>query len=236
MTQRAHLFVQAALLMLFLPSAGCARHEGLAPAPGAIVPLDHPNQASAEEQGIRIFVDGDAWRGEPSDLERRMTALWVRVENRSGLPIRLMYQDFKVESGKQILSPLPPLVVEAPGAGDDAPESPPDGTGSLAHGFYLLPFYRRYHPNAQVWRGLYPFNPTFYRSRHLLWQAPLPSPEMVRRALLEGFLVAGGSASGFLYFPPLPADTRGVITFWASMPSAPDETSFVNMKIGLRRR
>jgi hypothetical protein len=190
MNQRAQIFIRAALPLSFMLLAGCARHEGLGPASGAIVPLDHPNQASVEEQGIRIFVDGDAWRGEPRDLERRMTALWVRIENHGGLPMRLMYQDFKLESGKQILAPLPPLV-SAPGAD---------------------------------------------RSRHLLWQASLPSSEMVRRALLEGFLVGGGSVTGFLYFPRVMADTPGDITFWASMPSATDETSFVNMKIGLRPR
>jgi hypothetical protein len=190
MIQRAQILILAALPVSFMLLAGCARHEGLGPTSGAIVPLDHPNQASVEEQGIRIFVDGDAWRGEPRDLERQMTALWVRIENHGGLPMRLMYQDFKLESGKQILAPLPPFV-----------------SGSGAN-----------------------------RSRHRLWQTSLPSSEMIRQALLEGFLVAGGSVSGFLYFPRLPADTAGDITFWASMPSAADETSFVNMKIGLRPR
>jgi hypothetical protein len=227
---------RAALPLLVAVLVGCARHEGLAPATDALVPLGHPNQAFAAEQGVRIFIDGDAWRGAPRDLARQLTVVWLRIENRGGLPIRLMYHDFKLVSSTHVLAPLPPFAVGTPGATDNAPQIVPSRAGFAARGFYLLPFYRPYYPGAQVWGGSSPFNPTFYRRRRLLWQAPLPSRDMAFKALPEGVLVPGGSVSGFLYFPPLPPEDRGTVAFWASLPSVTDGTRFVNIKIGLRRR
>jgi hypothetical protein len=224
-----------ALSILFALFAGCARHEGLGPANDAIVPLDHSNQAYAEEQGIQIFVDGDAWRGAPRDLERQMEVVLVRVENHGGVPIRLMYQDFKLESANQVLAPLPPLALEAP-ASDDAPQIVSSRTGFAARGYYLLPAYRPYYPGAEIWGSSRSFDPTFYRRMHALWKAPLPSPEMIQMALPEGVLIPGGSARGFLYFPQLSVAARGTIVFWASLPGATDDASFVNIKIALQRK
>jgi hypothetical protein len=54
-----------------------------------------------------------------------------------------------------------------------------------------------------------------YRDPYMTWREPLPTDDMLRFALSEGVLVAGARVSGFLYFPDLPAGTRGELNFRA---------------------
>jgi hypothetical protein len=59
---------------------------------------------------------------------------------------------------------------------------------------YLAPFYSR----LQVWDGPLPYGPSIYSV--FWWRASVPTASMLDRALPEGVLENGGTASGYLYF------------------------------------
>lgn len=55
------------------------------------------------------------------------------------------------------------------------------------------------------------FDPVYYSRRGSYWRnvpVTLPTEEMLRMALPEGTIAAGGSADGFVYFERLGAETQ----------------------------
>src|SRR4051812_27484775 len=53
--------------------AGCIPETQLQPQPDARSLAGEPSAAVAEAQGVRLIADGAAWKGHPSNLERRLT-------------------------------------------------------------------------------------------------------------------------------------------------------------------
>src|ERR1700746_421492 len=89
--------------------AGCAsRRAYLVPAPADN--LKNGGQAAvASADDVSITGTPHAWARRPYDLYKRVTPLKVRIENHSNRPIRLVYQDFKLEAPEgQIFAALPP--------------------------------------------------------------------------------------------------------------------------------
>ena len=70
---------------LCLPACG---HGHMVPAHDAKTVLGAPTAALSEENGIRVTVDADEWRGKPKELP--VTPLKVRIVNHSGRSIRLL--------------------------------------------------------------------------------------------------------------------------------------------------
>jgi hypothetical protein len=60
---------------------GCVVEPVLVPARGAIRVRGSETQALAEEAGVRIWVDGAAWHGDPADLGELMTPVGLAIEN-----------------------------------------------------------------------------------------------------------------------------------------------------------
>jgi hypothetical protein len=74
---------------------------------------------------------------------------------------------------------------------------------------YLAPFY----PWLQVWNGPLPYGPSIYS---VAWRPSLPTASMLDRALPEGVLENGGTASGYLYFQKV-GTREGEVTFLARL-------------------
>ncbi len=185
--------------------AGCAAETKLRPTPEAGVLQGNKSSAITEQQGVRLTADGSAWRGSPSDLERRVTPVYVRLENQGQRPLRLQYEDFALvgQESRFRYSALPPLSLrratssrdaEAPASirpaahrgrvwvGGGSPYGPWRGWGPRGYGPWGSPFYDPYF-----------LGPTYY-------EPPLPTEDMLNDALPEGTLEPGGTMAGFLYF------------------------------------
>jgi hypothetical protein len=158
--------------------------------------------------------------------------LWVTVQNHGKEPVRLLYRDFTLElpSGLRV-TPLPPFAINTPGPTRVRAITQP---AFFASGFYLSPVYGGFYPGMRVWYRPLPLDPFFYDTYHARWRVPLPTEDMLRSALPEGVLSPGGSVSGFLYFPDIPADAKGNFTFRASLAEEKDGTTYASVDIPLR--
>lgn len=85
-----HLFAACALA-----SSACVYEQPvLMPAKDAAVYPGRRDVGLAETAGIRLMVQGDAWRGNPRHLADLVTPLHVTIENQSGRTLRIRYSDF----------------------------------------------------------------------------------------------------------------------------------------------
>lgn len=244
---------------LLLAVAGCAAPK-LVPATAATTVPGRENVAVEEVANVRFTVATNVWRGAPGDLPRVLTPVRVSIENRSGRPVRIRYQEFALvgQSGFRYAA-IPPLstqgqaVSQKPGGeapqGPDGgmpqepggetpatpafaeveetspPESPPSSQLSSSqlivrprlavNGFYVAPWYHPYYPGFSIWPGWFPYDPFYYNYYYGWWREPLPSRDMLERALPEGVLQDGGRITGFLYFNDV--EREGAVNFQADV-------------------
>lgn len=72
----------------------------------------------------------------------------------------------------------------------------------------------------------------YYNTYYARWRKPLPTQEMVARALPEGVLQPGGKASGFLYFERVDEDL-GLVHFRGRLVNAGDGSQLGVVEIPL---
>lgn len=174
---------------------GCS-HGQLVPAASAHVIPGAPTAAFDEQEGIRVSVNGDAWRGPPDDLAKRLTPLKVRLVNHSGKPIQILYERFTLRGANgRTYRPLPVVPLDHDGA---------RSTHLLPifanANFFVGPRYRDVYPSLESWSVALQRDETFYQHQYQLWGDGLPTTQMQRCALPEGVLGDGGEMSGYLYF------------------------------------
>lgn len=204
--------------------AGCIPEARLEPRPDARSLAGDPSAAVAEAQGVRLIADGAAWKGHPSNLERRLTPVEVRVENRSGRPLTIQYELFDLLGESRFhYSAIPPTSMNA----DTSDSSPvciasrpawaPGGPWGWSRpwGWHRPWGWRRwgYGPWGNPWwpNPFYdPFYDPFY-GPPVRCEEVLPTQDMVDRALPEGTLENGGIVSGFLYFQGVAERERQII-------------------------
>ena len=221
-------------LMALLAAAGCMRETQLRPLAAAQTLAGDESAAVAEEAGVRLVADGHAWKGNPSNLEQRVTPVEVRLENHSGRPLRVTYEDFALEGQSRFrYSAIPPLALRDT-AVSLAPESGTGGSASvgLAWSSGWGPYSHRYGFGGFGHRGRFwgwpggwydPFwggsfyGPYPYPYRY--YSEPLPTKDMLNRALPEGTLEDGGAVAGFLYFQGV-ADREQRVTLQARLVEA----------------
>ncbi|WP_233610267.1 MULTISPECIES: hypothetical protein [Corallococcus] len=202
---RGALGVGALGLMLM---AGCAAETKLRPTPEAGILQDNKSSAITEQEGVRLTADGAAWHGSPSDLERRVTPVYVRLENQGQRPLRLQYKDFALvgQESRFRYSALPPLSLRRATSSRDTeaqatilPASGPRGRVWVGGGYGYGP-YRGWGPG---WYGPGPWgwgSPFYGPYPYTYYEQPLPTEDMLNNALPEGTLEPGGTQEGFLYF------------------------------------
>ncbi|MCP3140034.1 hypothetical protein [Pyxidicoccus xibeiensis] len=205
---RRGLGLACAVLLL---AAGCIPEARLQPTTGARVLQGDRDAATAAAAGVELVADGAAWKGSPGNLERSLTPVFVKLDNRGSRPLRLQYEDFALVGGESRFryAALPPFSL---GTGNASREQGIGGSGrtSLHPGFSsgMWPYgpFGSYGPYSGGRWGPYtspffsPFYPDPYYSGYAC-QEPLPTQDMLERALPEGTLGAGGHVEGFLYFP-----------------------------------
>jgi hypothetical protein len=173
--------MKAALLPLFILLAGCAHQQAAVP-PGAAPP------AATSVSGVRLEIDAE------QPMEEGLTQLRLTIENGTGIPIRLRYDQLALfAAGGLKLPVLPPLS----GAG----ASFHDLTAQFEQAGLFLPLQSApVFPQLPIWTG--PFQP---RSEdEAAWREGLPSEQMVSRAVPECVLEKGGRVSGLVFFDALP--------------------------------
>lgn len=184
------LRIVAATAPVWLSACG---HGRLVPARNAKTVLGAPTAALYEDNGIRVTVDADEWRGKPDELP--VTPLKVRIVNHSGRAIRVLYEDFAVEDdqGGHVYRALPVVPLDA---------SPASIRPTYASDkFFVAARHRDAYPTLTPWPQELPRDADLYRRQFHAWHEGLPTREMQRLGLPEGVLADGGEVAGFLYFP-----------------------------------
>jgi hypothetical protein len=187
----------ASLVALSAVLGACVHNVELQPAPTAQVLPGQKDTAIAEAAGVRVIVDGAPWDGYPSDLGALVIPVRVTLENQSGAPLRIRFREFSLvtTSGFRAFA-LPPFHLQRPGVALSAPCYP-------CAGFYVAPLYAPFYPRFTPWPGPFDLDPFYFDTYYYQWREPLPSRDMLEKALPEGVLENGGRVTGYLYFQPL---------------------------------
>ncbi|MEW5850222.1 MAG: hypothetical protein AB2A00_15645 [Myxococcota bacterium] len=199
----------------------CARPAPLVPA--RLSTASGPAEATALSEGVYVMANSNAWDGDPRDLPRTLNPVLLAIENDSGRPItlRLRHIALRRPDGKR-LTAVHPLSIT-----DEL-----EGTTMVAAPLSVPMEPRRGSAGDQG--NISPLLP----SRDTApggWDLPLPSPDMLSRALNEGVLHDGRKARGFVYFPLLPKDVQRV-ELTLELVNARDGRSFGRVVIPFRHR
>jgi hypothetical protein len=176
----------------------CVHAPRLVPAADATVDPQHPSLALANSGDVQLVVQPGDWRGLPSNLPFYVTPIDVTIVNHSPRKVRVALKDFALQTSSGFQSmPLPPFSIQMQGAaGVVRPEF-------LGSGFQVAPSYSPAYPGYPPWTGSFDVDPTYYGS-FSGWSPPLPSPDMLSKAMPEGVLNPGGKVRGYVYFQRLP--------------------------------
>lgn len=236
------------VLAALLAAAGCVTGTTLQPLP--TTPTTQKGAAVAEANGVRLVADGDSWRGNPSNLENIVTPVQVRIENQSGRPLRIQYKDFVLVGASHFqyaaLSPFQLReegLTAVGGSGYRGNVALSFGVGYGGWGWRHGPFSRGHVWAGAPWSwgpgwgpGWYdPFwGPGWYDPFYTPYAyrppEPLPTRDMVRKALPEGTLDTGGTLTGFLYFQNV-GDREGQVTLEAHLVDARTGAQFGTLSI-----
>ena len=216
------------LVMVFFGlSSGCIRHT-FEPARAANI-VAGTDAASANLGGIHVEADGDAWSGDPDNLEKLLTPVKVTIENHSGDPLRIRYREFALEGTKGLrLAALSLFKV----TGSTGPVATPAVPAFKYDGLYVAPYFRFYGAAISVWPYEFPFeNPQ--GSAYTYWEQA--TPDMISKAIPEGVLSPSGNITGFLYFQKVAKDVKSV-DFVAQLVQARTGQSLGTARIPFRRK
>ncbi|WP_224241923.1 hypothetical protein [Hyalangium gracile] len=206
--------------LLALLVVGCIPEPRLQPRPDARVLAGDEGAAVAEANGVRLIADGEAWKGHPSNLERRLTPVEVRLENQSGRALSIRYSAFELLGASRFeYAALSPLALE------EANASQPRCIAGYQPGYWRMgatwgPYraWNRGYAWGSPWRSPWwpsPYYDPFYGPYgppySVRCEEPLPTQDMLDEALPEGTLESGGTVAGFLYFPAVGERERQVI-------------------------
>ena len=198
---RTKLAIRLVPFLLGLLSS-CVRHT-FEPARAANI-VAGTDAASADVAGIHIVADGDAWSGDPANLEKLLTPVKVTIENHSGDPLRIRYREFSLENSAGLhAAPLSPFKL----SNSTQPAATPITPGFTSDGFYVAPYFQFYGSVLSPWPYEFPFdNPQ--GNAYAYWEQS--TPDMIAKAIPEGVLSPSGSIAGFLYFPKVAKEVKSV--------------------------
>jgi hypothetical protein len=187
--------MRVVLAALVASLGACATTEPeLLPASGYTSAIGRRSLAVESRSGVTVTADGSVWDGSPKNLPTEVTPVWVTLHNAAGRSLRIQYDEFMLRgaSGATYIA-LAPYVLRA-SVSRPVFEVPDGGYFDKFHvAGYLAPFY----PWLPVWKGPLPYGPSI---NSVARRTGVPTDRMLDRALPEGVLENGGTASGFLYF------------------------------------
>jgi hypothetical protein len=173
---------------------------GIAVMPNGAAAQEREEQGTSTVAGVQISVKADSWQGWPAHLTE-VIPLLVSIENRGSAAVRLRYEDFRLAPAAGIPRvALPPFDIRAA-------ETAVVGTTGFArypytiNGFFVAPHLAPYYPYIDPFTGAFVYDPFYYTTYYPAFaRIPLPTRDMVAKALPEGVLRPGGRIEGFLYF------------------------------------
>jgi len=254
-----HLLWFGALVMVMALGAGCAvhRHAYMVPAPTDNL-TNGGHSATAALDGVSITVTPNAWDGRPRDLYRRVTPLKVRLENHNNRPLRLVYEDFDLQTAQgQQLAALPPSEIRGRQyIGQNRMPFDPhfvetawqdrdrDHDVGRDHGtrvivtpgfywdnFYYAPYWTYGYAGLGPWPYAWAPDVGYYNTYYQHLRAiHLPTQSMLRKAIPEGVIAPGGYVQGFLFFEKVNPEMDNV-TFIAKLQGAHSGQQFGLIKI-----
>jgi hypothetical protein len=255
---RGHRFSIAplALTALVFLSACAAKRVVLAPAPTATIASAVKFQgALGRADGVRIIAAANEWNGKPADLGKRVTPIRVRIENHSGHPLRIAYDDFdlKAQNGNTFAALPPTKISGTQYVGDNIqprhsaafvnaafyPADDDEDEGARVvitpdfdwDGFYTAPYwgfgYNGLSPWPYAWAPDYGYYGMYYP---YMKRIKLPTRSMLRKAIPEGVIENNGFVSGFLYFQK-PDVGREQLEFTAKLVDARTGQQFGTIQI-----
>lgn len=211
---RFPLAVALCVAGLAVSFSGCASTPELVPAPGAQPAPPGPGKgAVAVVRGVRVIARSDAWAGFPPDLDR-VTPILVTIENDGAVPLRLRYNEFSLVAPTTgaTYAAIPPFDIRG------VEVEPVTALGYS--GFWVAPYYAPYYPGLRPYYGSFPFDQYYYEQYYPTWvDIPLPTGDMIQKALPEGVLDPGGRVTGYLYFQNVKRDA-GMVDFTLDLVSA----------------
>ena len=222
---RRHLPITLCLAALCAVGAtGCAPRADLQPAPAANEVAGQEEAARSVVDDVRVVAQTASWPGD-APVKNEVTPVQVTIENGSGNPVRLRYNEFAlVGPDGQRYSALPPFEVggsvEEPVVVDGYD---PIASPAFAYdGYSVAPYYGSVYTGLTPYAGTFGYDPYYYDAYDTYWadvDIELPTDEMLNRALPEGVLESGGSVEGFVYFEKVTEDVPRV-TFRADLVNA----------------
>jgi hypothetical protein len=207
--KRCHARVFSCTLMGVAAAAGAATgcgHARLVPGEEAHIVTGTDSAAFAETAGVRCSAEAGTWTGRADDLPSSVTPVKVRIRNRSGQPLRVLYQEFTLVGGSgRKYHPLPPLPLAEEGGAPPRPIRPAYSSSN----FFVAPRFRDVYATLLPWSEPLPRDDAAYGRRYSEWGDTPPAPIAIRDGLPEGVLADDGIVSGYLYFEtPLQHESR----------------------------
>lgn len=239
--RKSRLTLAAAATLGTIACSG-QREVEFAPAESARNVAGQPGRAVANEAGIRLTADAQAWGSDPANLDEMMVPVQVTIQNRTSQPLRLSYDDFAlVAPGGKRFKAVSPFRIHG---GERAIATPM----LTFDRFAVAPMYAPFYPGVEVWPEPITLSEQVTTDEwNTIWSDRLPTEEMLSLALPEGVLWPGGQISGFCtsrtwaktsrrwsFEPVLTMRARGAT--WPALPSRWwSWTSTAEVVIALRR-
>jgi hypothetical protein len=186
-------------LAAVLALASCAHQPQLVPAPEAQTVPGHPRVAEETVENVRVHVDSGAWnRGR---LDAVLAPVLVSIENRSGRPLRVTYNELTLAGANGFrMAALPPFQVAAQNV------TPVPAPAFVSARFSMAPWQAPFYPAFGVWPGPFAFDTLYFDRWYPAWPSQ-PNTDVLQAALPEGVVEDGGRVQGFVYFRTEPRGT-----------------------------
>lgn len=189
--------------------AACATRNPLEPAKAAERVPGMDDAAQVRTMGARVVVQVDNWDGSDTILDD-VTPVWVEVINDTGRPLVVDYDNFSlVAPDGTHYAALAPIETQGSASVPAAYLTADAGYGA-PYGVYD-PFMLGtdygwgYYPGPAL---AYDYDYPYYYGDWV--RVPLPTPDMIAKALPEGILEPGGISAGFVYFERVDDDDKAV--------------------------
>lgn len=195
----------ALLALVVLVVAGCAPAR-LVPAPGTVAVPGPGAGAIAEAAGVRVVARTSAWNGIPAGLEFEVIPVLVMIENNGTHAIRVRHDDFAlVGAGGRRYTALSPFDIRGTVA------VPVEVPYPAAYPRPYPRFHSRWYWDDPFWY------PSYYPAFTYI---PLPTGDMIQKALPETVAAPGTRITGYVYFPRPRKKDDPQLTFTATLVDA----------------
>jgi hypothetical protein len=227
--RKMHGMMGAVLSGLFLVLAGCSTTADLKPAPAAQTVAGHTDAARASTQGVSLLVQADDWPG-PVDIQKAVTPLKIRIENKGPQPVQIRYNEFAlISSENRTFSALPLSRIEEEVA---VPVRVYHSPRFYHRNFHVAPHYAGIYPEVPPYHLRFPYDPYYNSVYYGYWdQREMPTSEMISRVLPEGVIDSGGMLDGWMFFEKVDASALNRVVFRSDLINAETGKKFAEVRI-----